>query len=310
MVISIDSPCCLPTVTPVTYAPTSYEKNDQLTQSFVELPKSVFRMGSEDADANVDDHEGPVREVEVDAFEIATTTVTNAQFSEFVRDTGYQTDAERVGWSFVFRPFFYNQRRRKRTDVSMQVEAAPWWVAVNGACWRRPFGQGSNVRLLQKHPVVHVTWNDAKSFCTWAGCRLPTEAEWEFAARGGLDQKRYPWGNELTPHAKHRCNIWQGEFPDSNTAADGYTGTAPVDEYEPNGYGLFNTAGNVWEWCEDWFGSNHPSAQFRTGKVLKGGSYLCHAAYCNRYRVAARYANAPNASTGNCGFRAVLDARF
>lgn len=295
----------MPTVTPVTNSLTSYEERDQLTQSFVELPKSVFRMGSEDVDANVDDHEGPIREVQVDAFAIATTAVTNAQFSEFVRDTGYQTDAERVGWSFVFR-LFYSRRLRKHKDVTTQVEAAPWWVAVDRACWRRPFGTGSNIRLLQKHPVVHITWNDAKSFCSWAGCRLPTEAEWEFAARGGLDQNRYPWGNELTSNGKHRCNIWQGEFPNLNTAADGYTGTAPVDEYEPNGYGLFNTAGNVWEWCEDWFGSKHRSAQFRTGKVLKGGSYLCHASYCNRYRVAARYANAPNASTGNCGFRVVF----
>ena len=284
---------------------TTYEEKKQLSQSFVQIPGSVFRMGSEDLDANIVDHEGPIREVEVAPFEIATTTVTNARFSEFVRDTGYQSDAERVGWSFVFHLF--RKRSQKRTSDAIQVDAAPWWVAVDRACWRRPFGPGSNTRSFQEHPVVHVTWNDAKAFCGWAGCRLPTEAEWEFAARGGLDQKRYPWGNELTPNGKHRCNIWQGEFPNVNTAADGYTGTAPADAYEPNGYGLFNTAGNVWEWCEDWFDTNHPSVQFRTGKVLKGGSYLCHASYCNRYRVAARYANAPNASTGNCGFRVVRD---
>ncbi|MCY3859194.1 MAG: formylglycine-generating enzyme family protein [Gammaproteobacteria bacterium] len=293
----------MPSVAPVTYPLTSYEVKKQLVQSFVQIPGSVFRMGSEDLDANIEDHEGPIREVEVAPFEIATTTVTNAQFSEFVRDTGYQTDAERVGSSFVFHLF--SKRSQKRTNNATQVAAAPWWVAVDRACWRRPFGPGSNTRSFQEHPVVHVTWNDAKAFCGWAGCRLPTEAEWEFAARGGLDQKRYPWGNELTPNGKHRCNIWQGEFPNVNTAIDGYTGTAPADAYEPNGYGLFNTAGNVWEWCEDWFDTNHPSVQFRTGKVLKGGSYLCHASYCNRYRVAARYANAPNASTGNCGFRVV-----
>ncbi len=263
-------------------------------------------MGSEDADVNIEDYEGPIREVEVDSLEISTTTVTNAQFSEFVRDTGYQTDAERAGWSFVFHLFYIN-RVRKRTSKSMKVNAAPWWIAADRACWRRPFGPGSNIRSLQEHPVVHITWNDAKAFCSWAGCRLPTEAEWEFAARGGLDQNRFPWGNELEPNGRHCCNIWQGEFPDSNTVADGYAGTAPVDAYQPNGYGLFNMAGNVWEWCEDWFGTNHQSSQFRTGKVLKGGSYLCHESYCNRYRVAARYANAPNASTGNCGFRVVVE---
>ena len=294
----------MPSVTPVAYPLKSFGDRGQLVQSFVLLPTSVFRMGSEDEDVNADDREGPIREVEVSAFEIATTTVTNAQFSQFVRDTGYQTDAERVGWSFVFHLFLSKQRPKPYRNA-VQIEAAPWWIAVDRACWRRPFGPGSNTRSLQKHPVVHVSWNDAKAFCSWAGCRLPTEAEWEFAARGGLDQKRYPWGNELTPNGQHRCNIWQGEFPNINTAADGYTGTAPASAYEPNGYGLFNTAGNVWEWCEDWFDTSHPSVQFRTGKVLKGGSYLCHASYCNRYRVAARYANAPNTSTGNCGFRVV-----
>ena len=306
MMNSRNSPCCLPALKSVPRAAASYDEKAKLTQAFVQLPASVFQIGSEDEDVNVEDHEGPIREVKVDAFKIATTTVTNAQFSEFVRDTGYQTDAERVGSSFVFH-LFCNNRVRKRRNKSMQVDAVPWWNTVERACWRRPFGPSSNIQSLQKHPVVHITWNDAKAFCSWAGCRLPTEAEWEFAARGGLVQNRFPWGNDLTPNGIHRCNIWQGKFPNSNTVADGYAGTAPVDAYQPNGYGLFNTAGNVWEWCEDWFGTNHQSPQFRTGKVLKGGSYLCHESYCNRYRVAARYANAPNASTGNCGFRVVFD---
>ncbi len=296
----------MPSVQPVNRSRRTYGKRNRLEQAFVQLPASVFRMGSEDADVNTADQEGPIRDVKVEAFEIATTTVTNAQFSDFARDTGYQTDAERVGWSFVFH-HLYKKEGRRQADTQNQVEVAPWWVAAKGACWRRPFGSGSNIRSLQEHPVVHTTWKDAKAFCSWAGCRLPTEAEWEFAARGGLDQNRFPWGNELEPNGRHCCNIWQGEFPNSNTVADGYAGTAPVNAYQPNGYGLFNMAGNVWEWCEDWFGTNHQSSQFRTGKVLKGGSYLCHESYCNRYRVAARYANAPNASTGNCGFRVVVD---
>jgi formylglycine-generating enzyme required for sulfatase activity len=163
---------------------------------------------------------------------------------------------------------------------------------------------------------VHVSWNDASAYADWAGKRLPTEAEWEYAARGGLEQKLYPWGDDLTPAGRHLCNIWQGEFPTHDTAEDGYAGTCPVDAFPPNGFELYSVAGNVWEWCLDWFSPDFHRIATRvnpvgppsgTAKVMKGGSYLCHASYCNRYRVAARTSNTPDSSTTNTGFRCVRD---
>lgn len=270
-------------------------------------------MGSADPDSFPDDGEGPVRRVHVPDFYVDAKAVTNAQFSGFVKSTGYVTDAERFGWSFVFHLFV--TREAQRHVLPGTVPQAPWWIPVKGACWRSPAGPGSDVARAQNHPAVHLSWRDAAAFADWAGKRLPTEAEWEKAARGGLVQARFPWGNEFTPHGNHRCNTWQGVFPTVNTAADGFIGTAPVNSYRPNAFGLYNTSGNVWEWCSDWFSTdwhveerkeareNPQGPQSGIGKVLRGGSYLCHSSYCNRYRVAARTTADVESTAGNMGMR-------
>ncbi|WP_390898491.1 formylglycine-generating enzyme family protein [Streptomyces fulvoviolaceus] len=277
------------------------------------LPGGTFLMGADDADGFPADGEGPVREVTVSPFRIDPYAVTNDRFARFVEETGHVTEAERFGWSYVFAGFLPGALRRGAARPAQ----TPWWCGVDGACWRAPEGPGSTVAERGDHPVVHVSWNDAVAYCGWAGVRLPTEAEWEYAARGGLQQARYPWGDELTPGGAHRCNIWQGHFPTKNTAEDGYRGTAPVDAFSPNGFGLFNVSGNVWEWCADRWGTEHgtrprtdPSGPARgASKVIRGGSYLCHRSYCNRYRVAARTSNTPDSTTGHMGFRCVRDVR-
>ncbi|OFE14279.1 hypothetical protein BA895_11780 [Humibacillus sp. DSM 29435] len=279
----------------------------------VSLPGGWFRMGGADRDANRGDGEGPVREVLVSPFRIGTGQVTNAEFSAFVAATGYRTGAERFGWSFVFAGFLPAALRRG----AQRPDAAPWWCRVDGATWASPEGPASDVQDRATHPVVHVDHDDARAYCSWAGLRLPTEAEWEYAARGGLDQARYPWGEQLTPDGEHRCNIWQGRFPTRNTMEDGFAGTCPVEAFAPNALGLFGTSGNVWEWCADWWSTEHPSdpASLRdpagpasgSSRVMRGGSYLCHESYCNRYRVAARTSNDPGSSSGNVGFRVAAD---
>jgi formylglycine-generating enzyme required for sulfatase activity len=265
----------------------------------VTITGGTFLMGTDDPDAVAHDREGPVRPVTVPTFRIAPTTVTNAQFGRFVAATGHVSEAETIGWSFVFHLLLHPAARG--SVLSERVPRAPWWLPVRGATWAAPEGPGSDVADRPDHPVVHVSLPDALAYCAWAGARLPSEAEWEFAARGGLEQARYPWGDELAPRGRHRCNIWQGAFPVHNTAEDGYVGTAPARSFRPNGYGLYNTSGNVWELTCDAWDPADPATADRI--AIRGGSYLCHASYCNRYRVAARTSTTTDSTAGNIGFR-------
>ena len=315
--------CCVPTrgEEPTSDAlervqcPSAERSNGQTVSKWVSLSGDEFRMGTDDR-RFLADGEGPIREVSVDGFAISPNPVTNAEFDGFVSATGYVTDAERFEWSFVFKDFVTSEVERRVTQV---VQGSEWWWRVDGAYWRMPEGPGSNVDDRADHPVTHVSWQDALAYCEWAGTRLPTEAEWEYASRGGLDQARFVWGDELEPEGRHMCNIWQGEFPGRNTLEDGWHGTSPVGSFAANGYGLYDVAGNVWEWCSDWFSASfHRNARRITrdnpkgprngsAKVIRGGSYLCHDSYCNRYRVGARTSNTPDSSTGNLGFRIVTD---
>ncbi|WP_093346623.1 MULTISPECIES: formylglycine-generating enzyme family protein [Saccharopolyspora] len=264
-------------------------------EGMVRLDGGSFLMGSEDELAYAE--EGPVRTVRVGPFRISRTAVSNAEFAEFTAATGYRTEAERWGWSFVFAGLLPDDFPPTRG-----VAAAPWWRQVEGADWRRPEGPGSDVDGRADHPVVHVSWSDAQAYCAWSGLRLPSEAEWEYAARGGLAGRPFPWGDEREPGGEHRMNVWQGTFPQHNDRSDGWVGTCPVTAFEPNAFGLHNTTGNVWEWCADRFAPGGPS------RSARGGSYLCHDSYCRRYRVSARQGLTPDTSTGNTGFRCAQDA--
>lgn len=289
------------------------ERPKKHDETMVYIPGGDFLMGSADEDAVVADGETPVRRVTIAPFYMDATTVTNEKFHKFIEETGYITEAEMYDWSYVFHSLLSAETAQK---VSLSPRQTPWWSVVEGATWRHPEGPDSTIHERLDHPVIHVSWNDAQAYCKWAQKRLPTDAEWEFAARGGLEQKRYAWGNELTPGGVHQCNIFQGVFPRENTVEDGYISTAPVKALSKNDYGLFQVTGNVWEWCSDWFSpnvaehggvDNPQGAREGSARVMRGGSYLCHDSYCNRYRVAARTANTPDSSTGNIGFRCVRD---
>jgi formylglycine-generating enzyme required for sulfatase activity len=262
----------------------------------LDLSGGRFWMGS-DEDRYPADGESPSRPVDVGDFRIAAHTVSNDDFARFTAATGYVTTAEREGWSFVFGGLLPDDFAPTRS-----VAEAPWWRQVFGATWLHPEGLSSELEGRLDHPAVHVSWIDARAYCRWAGGRLPSEVEWEYAARGGLERCRYPWGDELTPGGKHRMNVFQGRFPSENTGDDGFLGTAPVDAFPPNGFGLYNVTGNVWEWTADRFGPSRPGQ-----RVTRGGSYLCHDSYCWRYRCAARSGSTPDSSAGNIGFRLAAD---
>lgn len=282
-----------------------------VASDMVSLPGGTFLMGTDYAHGFPQDGEGPVRPVTLSPFAIDRFPVTNEKFATFVDATGYRTEAEIFGWSFVFWSHIAAERFEKLVEDT--VAAAPWWCKVPGSFWRQPEGAGSDVRERGRHPVVHVSWNDAQVYARWASKSLPTEAQWEYASRGGLEQQLYSWGSDLTPGGEHRCNIWQGQFPREDTGEDGYAGSCPVDSFPANGFGIYSVTGNVWEWCADWFHTSFTAASAQDpegpadgqSKVMKGGSFLCHASYCNRYRVAARTANTPDSSASNIGFRCV-----
>ena len=279
------------------------------------VPGGEFLMGTDGGYGFAADGEGPAHTVSLAPFHIDATCVTNEQFNAFVNATGHRTESERFGWSFVFYGHLRPAQLAQCARVS--VLGSEWWCRVEGATWRHPEGPGSSIKQRWSHPAVHVSWNDARAYAAWAGKRLPTEAEWECAARGGLVQKRFPWGDELEPAGRHAMNVWQGVFPTKNTEADGFFGTAPARSYKANGFGLYQMTGNVWEWCWDWLDPRYYGASPRdnpTGpergerRVMRGGSYLCHASYCNRYRTDSRTGNTPDSAAGNIGFRCVSDS--
>ena len=286
----------------------------------IRIEAGKYSIGFEGPEAFESDGEGPVREITLDSYYLDQTAVSNAQFAEFIEATGYVTESETFGWAHVFIGQLSNSKQRKLRE-SKTVRGLHWWYAIEGAYWRKPEGPGSTIKKRMDHPVVSVSWNDATAYAVWAGKRLPTEAEWEVAARGtDNSQDMYPWGRELEPDGKHRCNVWQGDFPNKNSATDGYQWTAPVTAYRKYDNGFYNLVGNVWEWCDDRFHATwhaRESEATRTNpkgpasgdsRVMKGGSFLCHDSYCNRYRLGARTANTPDSAATNLGFRCARDA--
>lgn len=305
------------------------------------IPGGNFLLGATDNEGRPDEY--PQHPVEVDGFWMDETEVTNAQFKKFVDATGYVTTAERdVDWEELKKQLPPGTPKPADSllvaaslvfispagPVSMD-DASQWWRWKKGANWRQPQGPGSSIKGKEAFPVVHVSWEDAQAYCKWAGKRLPTEAEWEVAARGGKEDVTYPWGTEKVEASKPKANTWQGVFPVQNTAWDGYTGAAPVKTFAPNSYGLYDMAGNVWEWCSDWYDANYyktlangvtenpqgpassydPDDPYTPKRSLRGGSFLCNDSYCSGYRVARRMKSSPDTGLEHTGFRCVRDAK-
>ncbi len=256
------------------------------------IPEGSFAMGTTDGMA----HESPVHQVKIDSFWMDEHEVTVAEFAKFVEAVNYKTEAEKFGWSGVF-----------------DIETSRW-IKADGANWRNPEGKNSTAK--DDEPVCQISWTDANAYAKWAGKRLPTEAEFEYAARGGLTGKKYSWGDELKPNGKPVANWWQGVFPNNNTIEDGHLRRAPVKSFTPNGYGLYDIGGNVWEWTSDWYDENYykkspaenpKGAETGIEKVIRGGSWMCSENYCSNYRVAGRSQSTPDTGLNNLGFRCVRD---
>jgi formylglycine-generating enzyme len=325
-----------------TFALVAWSRSLVRPPGMVWIPGGEFTMGT-DSDLGWAD-EKPAHRVRVDGFWMDETDVTNAQFRRFVEATGYVTTAEKpvnaeeilrqsppgtppppkenlLPGSLVFMP------TSQPVTITGRDAHRQWWKWTPGANWRHPEGPDSSIDGKDDHPVVHVSWFDAVAYAKWAGKRLPTEAEWEFAARGGLDNKPYVWGDDKPTDANIHANIWQGEFPFKNTALDGYERTSPVKTFAPNGYGLYDMSGNVWQWCNDWYKvdlyrdrigkgvianpvgpekSFDPRQPYTPLRVQKGGSFLCNDAYCTRYRPSARHGCTPDTGMSHMGFRCVM----
>jgi formylglycine-generating enzyme required for sulfatase activity len=325
---------------------TQIKTEEQISQipGMVWIPGGIYDMGASDSDRMALSHEKPKHTVKVDGFYMDETEVTNAQFSRFIEATNYITTAERpVDWELIKQqlppgtPKPHDSLllpgsllfKKTKESVPNLYDFSQWWRWTNGANWKQPEGKGSSIDGKDNHPVVHVSYEDAMAYCHWAGRRLPTEAEWEFAARGGKRDKIYFWG-DLTDKLSSYVNSWEGEFPVDNTQADGFEKSAPVKTYPPNGYGLYEISGNVWEWTSDWYSSQYyqyckensitnnpkgpneafnPNNPYIDERVIRGGSFLCNASYCASYRVSSRMATDPSTSLEHLGFRTVMDLK-